>query len=122
MLAHRYRLRSKEVRFLTKKRQYYSQGYFGFFYVQQYANRAYHQVSFHVSIKYSKHATKRNRLKRQVMRRIRDWENFKLPFAGTYRKVFVVLNKQQLDSLMTQDPHTFIAQFQASFTSFLTFL
>ncbi len=122
MLAHLHRLRSKDVRFLTKKRQYFTKGQFGFFYVKQYPNREFNQFSFHVSIKYSKHATKRNKLKRQVMNWLRDNSKIHQKIAGNYRKVFIVLNKNLLESMITQDQNVQISNFQTSFTSFFTFL
>ncbi|MDR0369898.1 MAG: ribonuclease P protein component [Candidatus Peribacteria bacterium] len=72
MLSHKLRLRSKDVRYLTKKRQYFVKGLFGFFYTKQYPNNHFHQFSFHVTIKVSKHATKRNLIKRIIINHIRD--------------------------------------------------
>lgn len=72
MLSHTLRLRSKDVRYLTKRRQYFVKGLFGFFYTKQYPNKHFNQCSCHVTIKLSKHATKRNFIKRIVMNHIRD--------------------------------------------------
>jgi len=72
LLKRSLRLRSKDVRYLTKKRQYFVKGLFGFFYIKQYPNNNYHQISFHVTIKVSKHATRRNFIKRTIMNHIRN--------------------------------------------------
>ena len=72
MLKRSFRLRSKDVHYLTKKRQYFAKGLFGFFYVKQYPNKLHHQFSFHVTIKVSKHATQRNYIKRALMNHLRD--------------------------------------------------
>jgi len=70
MFARKLRLKTKEVMFLTKKKQYFGSGLFGFFYFQQYPNLKYNQISFHVSIKYNKHSTARNIIKRAIITRI----------------------------------------------------
>ncbi|MDR0283224.1 MAG: ribonuclease P protein component [Candidatus Peribacteria bacterium] len=72
MLKSSLRLRSKDVHYLTRKRQYFVKGLFGFFYVKQYSNKLHNQFSFHVTIKVSKHATKRNFIKRILMNHMRD--------------------------------------------------
>lgn len=72
MLSKKQRLRTKDVLFLTKKRQYFGRDLFGFFYIKQYPNLKYHQISCHITIKYSKHATARNVLKRAIMTRLQE--------------------------------------------------
>lgn len=72
MLEKKQRLKTKDVLFLTKKRQFFGNGLFGFFYVQQYPNLKYNQISCHISIKYSKHSCDRNLLKRAIIRRIQE--------------------------------------------------
>ena len=64
MLAKKLRVSGKEVRFLTKKRQLFSQGLFMIFFVDQYSNRQFHQISFHIPIVISKRAVHRHQIKR----------------------------------------------------------
>jgi RNase P protein component len=130
VLKHSLRLRSKEVRYLTKKRQYFVKGLFGFFYTKQYANVPHHQFSFHVTIKLSKHATQRNTIKRSVMNDLRDKNVTSLAIGNQFYKIFIVLNKnalvplqQLLQEKKKAELHSYLLQaFQSSFTSFQSFL
>ncbi len=94
------RLNTKDVLFLTKKKNYFSNGFFGFFYIHQYPNRKYSQISFHVSIKYNKHATARNILKRAVLqqaqKQIDQW------LLAKDQKIFITLNKTKLPLLQKE--------------------
>ena len=72
---------------------------FGFFYVQQYPNLKYNQLSCHISIKYSKHAADRNLLKRAIMRRVKTNVTGEIPTGNSYYKVFILLNKNKLEQL-----------------------
>ncbi len=95
------RLKTKDVLFLTKKRMYFSYGFFWFFYVNQYSNRENSQISFHVSIKYNKHASQRNILKRAVLRQasllIDQWV-----FNNHHWKIFITLNKNKIPLLQKE--------------------
>ncbi|GHW02569.1 hypothetical protein AGMMS50249_3550 [candidate division SR1 bacterium] len=117
MLAHCYRLRSKDVRFLTRKRQYFGTGLFGFFFLRQYPNLQKNQISFHVSIKYSKRATQRNKLKRLVMNYLRDTDATKTQIGNGYWKIFIVLNKNKLEGLGDITRQGRILDFQTAFNS-----
>jgi RNase P protein component len=130
MLLRTYRLRSKEVRYLTKKRQYFGKGLFGFYYIKQYPNLPFHQFSFHVTIKLSKHATKRNFVKRIVMKSLRDQHTTSLAICGQFYKLFIVLNKNELlysqqlfQEKKKAELQSYIVQaFQSSFTLLYSFL
>ena len=130
MLAHILRLRSKDVRYLTKKRQYFARGLFGFFYVKQYPNKNTNQISFHVTIKVSKHATKRNFIKRIIMNLLRDKKYTQLPIGNQFYKIFLNLNKNELTHLQQlfqekkkADIKPYLhSEFEKSFTSFQSFL
>jgi ribonuclease P protein component len=94
------RLKTKDVLFLTKKRKYFSNWFFGFFYIQQYPNRQYNQISFHVSIKYNKHATERNLIKRAVIKQaeilVKQW------LFTKEQKIFITLNKNKIPILQKE--------------------
>lgn len=94
------RLRTKDVSFLTKKKNYFSNWFFGFFYIQQYPNRKYSQISFHVSIKYSKNASDRNIVKRSVIKQaeklIEQW------LLAKDHKIFITLNKNKIPLLQKE--------------------
>ncbi|HMY80256.1 MAG TPA: ribonuclease P protein component [Candidatus Absconditabacterales bacterium] len=64
MIGKKYRLTTKEVNFLLKKRQIQSGSDVLFFWFGQYSNRSYNQFGIQLSTKVHKHATKRNTLKR----------------------------------------------------------
>ncbi|MDR2190240.1 MAG: hypothetical protein LBP53_03470 [Candidatus Peribacteria bacterium] len=129
VLASSLRLRSRDVRYLTKKRNYFVKGGFGFFYYPQYSNRPFHQFSCHITIKLSKHATKRNLLKRMVMNTLRQQNAPHLAIHHQFYKIFIVLDKNNLTYLQTlvqnkEKNLTRLVQqaFLSAFTSFQSFL
>jgi ribonuclease P protein component len=94
------RLKTKDVLFLTKKRHYFSYWFFWFFFVDQYPNRKYNQISFHVSIKYNKHATQRNIIKRAVLDEAKQFiEKWLLQ---NNQKIFIMLNKNKIPLLQKE--------------------
>ncbi len=97
VLAQKYRLQGKDVIFLSRKRQYFSAGLFGFFYRKQYPNNQFHQISTHVTIKYSKRSTQRNIVKRAILQYIQDENIVTKPISTAYYKIFIVLNKYKLE-------------------------
>lgn len=130
MLAKKYHLVSKDVNYLTKKRQYFIKGNYSFFYVLQYPNKMFHQFSFHVTIKMSKSAVWRNFVRRVVMKYLQDYSFQKIAIDGSYYKVFINLNKNTLtflQQLIQQKDKKklrewIIKEFQFSFNSFQTYL
>ena len=102
MLARKFRLRTKDVKFLTKKRNYFCSGFFGFFYIKQYDNLKFNQFSFHVPLKYSKRAVQRNEIRRALYNYYSlNWLSIK-NIWWCYYKVFVVLQKNKLDEFKKQ--------------------
>lgn len=97
MFAKRHRLNGKEVRFLTRKRQVFSRGIFTIFWAEQYPNRSYHQLSFHIPIAVSKRSVARHLIKRVL---IAAQEAHFLGSVGKYYKCFVTLHKLKLQSLI----------------------
>lgn len=97
VLAQKYRLKGKDVNFLSRKRQYFSAGLFGFFYRKQYPQITFHQISLHITIRYSKRSTQRNVLKRAVLQYIQDKKLIEKPISTYFYKVFIVINKHKLE-------------------------
>jgi RNase P protein component len=97
VLEQKFRLQGKEVIFLSRKRQYFSAGLFGFFYFQQYAQLPFHQLSFHVTIKFSKKSVERHVIKRAVLDYIQKQQLLSKPIQGKYCKFFVVMNKNRVE-------------------------
>ncbi len=93
MLAKKHRLTWKDVLFMTRKRQYLSQGLFGFFYIRQYPGIKYNQISSHVTIKLSKKAVMRHMVKRAIMQDIQKHNLIKMPINDVFYKVFIVVSK-----------------------------
>ena len=126
MLARKQRLRTKDVMFLTKKRQYYGKDLFGFFYIKQYPNIKRHQISCHITIKYSKHATARNLLKRAINTRLQTQWNIQSEIWWSYYKMFVILNKTKLEQLQkdieNKDRKHIISHIQGQFAQSFTAL
>ncbi len=126
MLPKKQRLKTKDVLFLTKKRQFFGSWLFGFFYITQYPNLKYHQISCHITIKYSKHSCDRNILKRAVILWIQTQTNIQNPYGTEYYKIFVMLNKNKLEQLQkdiaNQDRKHIISHIQRQFAQSFTAL
>lgn len=130
MIKHKYRLRTKDVRYLTKKRQYCIKWIFGFRWIKQYPNRQFNQISCHIGVKLSKNATTRNQLRRVIMNYIRDNNIETTPINWEFYKIFVNLDKNKLPELTKYiQEHTkserntyFQKEFQSAFTSFISYL
>lgn len=102
MLSKKFRLRTRDVRFLTHKRNYFSSGFFWFFYISQYDNLKFNQISCHVSLKFSKRATDRNVIKRIIYNYLLDKKMPLYIFWNKYYKFFVVLQKSKIDDFKKQ--------------------
>ena len=96
VLPQKLRLTGKDVVFITRKRQYVSQGLFGFFYIKQYPNIKYNQISSHVTIKLSKRSVVRHMIKRAIMQRIQEHNATKFPIHNDFYKIFIVLSKDRV--------------------------
>jgi len=96
VLAKKLRLTGKDVIFITRKRQYQNQELFGFFYIKQYPNIKFNQISSHVTIKLSKRAVVRHMIKRAIMQSIQDNNLAKLPIHDVFYKIFIVLSKDRI--------------------------
>lgn len=130
LIKHKFRLRTKDVRYLTKKRQYCTKGIFGFWWIKQYPNREFNQISCHIGVKLSKNATTRNQLRRVIMNYIRDNNITTTPINSEFYKIFVNLDKNKLPELVKYiESHNkseqnvyFQQEFNSAFTSFQSFL
>ena len=95
----RERLQWKDVRFLTKKRQVFSQGLLTIFYVEQYPNRKFHQFSFHIPLLVSKRAVVRHKVKRILINSLEKHIPL-LNFWWKYYKCYITLHKMRLQQLL----------------------
>lgn len=129
-LEKKYRLKTKDVIFLTRKKQFFANWYFGIFYVDQYKNLCYNQISCHISLKYSKRSTDRNILKRAIINYILKDKVYCNAISWKFYKIFIILNKSKLDNLK-QNLESFdkraindytIKEFQKSFSNFKSYL
>lgn len=130
MIKHKYRLRTKDVRYLTKKRQYCVKWIFGFWWIKQYPNREFNQASCHIWVKLSKNATTRNQIRRVIMNYIRDNNITTAPINWEYYKIFINIDKNKLPQLTkyiqehnkSERNNYFKSEFESSFISFQNFL
>ncbi len=99
LLPKKQRLTGKDVIFITRKRQYLSQGLFGFFYIKQYPNIKYNQFSCHITIKLSKKSVLRHMIKRAIIQRIEQHNLIKYPINNTFYKIFIVLSKNRIPEI-----------------------
>ncbi len=130
MIKHKFRLRTKDVRYLTKKRQYWANWFFGFRRINQYKNRNFNQISCHIWVKLCKNATTRNRLRRVIISYIRDNDISITPINWQFYKIFINLNKNKIPELIKyieqhnkHEQNMYISkEFQSVFISFQSFL
>lgn len=102
MLSKKFRLRTKDVKFLVHKRNYFTSGFFWFFYIAQYDNLKFNQTSCHISLKLSKRATDRNIIKRAVYNRLLDQNFPSLIYWKKHYKIFIMLQKSKIDDFKKQ--------------------
>lgn len=93
MFQQRFRLKTKDVRFLTRKGMRWYGRYFSFHAFPQYPNIPHNQISCHISIKYDKRAVHRNNLKKSILNYIQE-NNYiakqrKTVNNAKYYKVFI---------------------------------
>ncbi len=110
-----------------RRRQYFVSDYFWFFYFIQYPNLKFNQISVNIPLKYSKYATKRVALKRQINNYLQqNWFATK-PIDDKFYKIFVSINKNNIGLLKNQTEkfdkiqsnHYILEEFKKSFLKFL---
>jgi len=99
MLKKIYRLKWKDIIYLTKRRQFVPAGMFWFFYVKQYPNRKFNQISSHITIKLDKRATRRRIIKKAILTILEKENRVNKPIRWNFYKIFIILNKKQLEYL-----------------------
>lgn len=99
LLPKKQRLTGKDVIFMTRKRQYLSQGLFWFFYIKQYPGIKYNQFSCHITIKLSKRSVVRHVFKRAIIQRIQQHNLVKYPINDMFYKIFIVLSKDRIPEI-----------------------
>ncbi len=98
MFQQKLRLRTKDVRFLTRKGNRWYGKYFSFHSFPQYPNIPHNQISCHISIKYDKRAVHRNNLKKIILNYIQEYVLTTKKRNNTYYKIFIGLNKQNIEN------------------------
>ncbi len=99
MLKQEYRLTTRDVRYLVKKRNYFVHDMLGMYYVPQYPNRQYNQFSVTIGVNVSKSAVMRHFLKRVVMRYVAEHNLIEKQFRQWYYKCFLMIHKPQIPVL-----------------------
>ena len=102
MLKRRFRLRWKDVNFLVRRRNYFVNWYFGFFYWEQYPNLKFNQISVNIPLKYNKRAVKRVELKRWINSYFQRNNVALSPINWKFYKIFLSLNKNNIWELKSQ--------------------
>lgn len=102
MLKRRFRLRWKDVNFLVRKRSFFANWYFWFFYCEQYPNLKFNQISVNIPVKFSKRAVNRVWLKRQINSYIQKNKLENEMIKWKFYKIFVSINKNNIWELKSQ--------------------
>lgn len=106
MFRQRYRLTSKDVRYIQKQRNLIWTQHFGFLWIKQYPNRHYHQLSMYIPADTVKKAVWRHQLKRKLLATL---PLPKIPLStksgSQFFKIFIFLNKKNISPLVfSQSP------------------
>ncbi|NOZ43594.1 MAG: hypothetical protein GXP45_00185 [bacterium] len=99
MLAKVFRLTGKDINYLTRRRQFINAGLFNVFYVKQYPNRKFNQISVNIPLKFDKRAVQRRIVKRAVLQIIEKGEWKEQRIKGEFYKIFIFLNKKKAPEL-----------------------
>jgi len=99
MLKKGYRLTTRDVRYLVKKRNYFVHDMIGMYYIPQYPDRQYNQFSVTIGVNISKSAVMRHFLKRVFMRYIAENTLVEKKFSQWYYKCFLMIHKAQIPVL-----------------------
>lgn len=91
-----YRLNSKEVNYLVKKRNALFTACFTILRTPQYPNKKFHQYSINVGVSFHKSSVVRHKLKRIVLHSFYRQLDVVLPIKERYYKFFVSLNKKNI--------------------------
>jgi RNase P protein component len=119
MLAKHYRLTTKDVHFLLRKKKYIAGKVFHFFWFPQFHSKQFHQMSIQIPVKRDKRATHRNILKRKCMHTLRQLNFTNKKINNWYFKIFcfvpqktVEKTKQEFEKTTekTKLMHTFFVQ------------
>lgn len=93
MFLQKYRLTTKDVRYIQYQKNIVWGKYFWFAWIKQYPNRTYNQCSVYIAADRVRKAVRRHQLKRKIMAKLIDF-----PFQDwPHYKVFVFLNKKNVD-------------------------
>jgi RNase P protein component len=128
MFKSKFRLKWKDINFLTRKKRYFSTTFFWFFYFEQYPNLKFNQISVNIPLKYNKKAVCRTSLKRAILRFLKENWFEKKDINWKFYKIFISVNKSNIWELKNKierfDKATtnnyIVEQFQKSFLFFLS--
>lgn len=93
MLPRNRRLRGKDISYITRKKYYFTAGFFSFMYVPQYPQRHYNQFAVHAGLDVSRKAVIRHRVKRVIIAYIANKNFVTQAYGSVYYKVFITCSK-----------------------------
>ena len=99
-LKKKFRLTWKDINFLLTKRNNKHSRFFSCLWFLQYPNNSYHQYSVNISLKYSKSAVKRRKLKKVIIAILSTIFPLDQSVGWKYYKVFFFLNKNSIETLI----------------------
>lgn len=98
MLGKQYRLKTKEVNYLLKRRQVISTPELLFFWVAQYSNKSYNQFAIQLSTKLHKRAVRRNKVKRMYYDLIQNKNLVSTPGSIGFGKFIGIPHKKNIEN------------------------
>ncbi len=94
MFSQKYRLTSKDVRYIQKQRNIIWTSHFGILSIPQYQNKSYHQHSIYIAADTVKKASWRHSLKRKLIELFKERVLLNHSVQRKYYKFFIFLNKK----------------------------
>ncbi len=93
MLKKNNRLTWKDINFLVKHWKFIRWWMFNFSIYKQYQNKKLNQLSVNIPLKLTKRAVIRHKIKRIILRYLKEKEIQETTIKEKYRKIFITLNK-----------------------------
>lgn len=102
MFAKQFRLLGKDVNYIVKHRTVFHTQHFSMFYIPQYPNKKYNQISFHIPLKLHASSVVRHAIKRQLVAYLENTHVSTISFAEKFYKVFIICNKKNLPDMVEE--------------------
>ncbi len=99
MLAKKFRLTGKDVQYIVKQRSVYYTSHYAFFWIKQYPNKQFNQISVTLPRLLYRSAVARHWLKKRLCGHIQSTCDTNLMIWRSFKKVYVSTNKKKVTEI-----------------------